>query len=929
MKHRWAVLLTLGIVAFVPTAAHATVFVVDSTGDQADATAGTGACATAAPVRCSLRAAIQTVNATAAGAPHTIAFAIPTTDGGFTPATGVFAITPGTLLPALNRIGTIVNGTTQATSPAGNTNALTLGTGGSVGVDSLPLPQLAAPEIVIRDNGNLTIGLDVAANNVEIRGLAIHGFGNSTTTGDIRVGNATNLTGVRIIGNLLGAPPAPAPVPTLPTTVAQRTGGNGIVANGPDNGTLSGNIVSFAAFSGIAIRGTATGWTVTGNEVRGNAVTSNTANGLTLEAAASINNAVRGNLFAANGGGGIDAPATTAGPNAFENNTVQGNGVLNNAAAETFGIRLQGNGNLADRNVITANYGAGILVVSAAGANRITRNSVFANGTILNAGGGAATGQIGIDLLVAANSQTRGTAPYATVNDVNDADAGGNGLANFPIVTSATRVGGDLVVTGFARPGAIIELFVAAPDASGFGEGQTYLTSVVEGSGTDTDTSAATYGPGAINALAQGTDTTNAFRFTIPVAALPAAPGAGSQLTATSTSFGATSEFSGNATITGVPSSADLSLTLTDVPDPAAVGQAVTYLARVTNNGPNGATGATTTITLPAGTTVSEVVPSQGTCGVSALTVTCTFGAIASTNSATVTIVTVPTQPGSRTATATASATEADPAPANNAATTTTTVTGANGTSDIALTVHSSRLTPTVQGRPAAITMIITNTGAGPVTSVRGVLRITGAQILTVTQTSGTCAISRSGQTRTLTCSLAGLAEDEVATVAVVVRSTRNDRIETVGTATMDQLDATPADATNIVASTSAPRGRLSVSISAPQRLRAGQVAPYAITVRNRAGVTARNVVVTVSLPRRDSVLTRITTAHTARSLSFYVGDLAAGQSRSISLTALVDPAARGLRRIDAATIAVGGVSGAHTTARVRVAAVGNVPVTG
>ncbi len=929
MKHCWVVLLSLAIAVLLPAAAQATIFVVDSTGDQADATAGSGACATVAPVRCTLRAAIQTVNATAAGAPHTIAFAIPTTDAGFTPATGVFAITPAALLPSLNRIGTIVNGTTQATSPAGNTNPLTLGTGGSVGVDNLPLPQLAAPEIVIRDNGNLTIGLDVAANNVEIRGLAIHGFGNSTATGDIRVGNATNLTGVRIIGNLLGAAPAPAPVPTLPTTVAQRTGGNGIVVNGPDIGTLIGNIVSFAAFSGIAIRGTATGWTVTGNELRNNAVTSNVANGLTLEAAGSINNTLRGNMFLANGGAGFDSPATTAGPNTIENNTFRGNGVSALAGVETSGLRIQGVGNLVDRNVVTADYGAGILVVAAAGANRLTRNSIFANGTISNTGPGTPTNQVGIDLLTAANSQTQGTAPFVTLNDAGDTDAGGNGLANFPILTSASRSGGDLVVTGFARPGAIIELFVATPDASGFGEGQTYLTSVVEGSGADTDSTAGTYGPGAINALVQGTDTTNAFRVTVPVAALPASPGAGSQLTATSTVLGATSEFSGNVTVTGVPSIADLSLTLTDVPDPAAVGQAVTYLARVTNTGPDGATGATTTITLPAGTTVSDVVPSQGTCGVTGLTVTCTLGAIASTNSATITIVSIPTQPGLRTATATVLATEADPAPANNAATTTTTVAGAAGTSDISVAVHSSRLTPTVQGRPAAITMIITNTGSGPVTGVRGVLRITGAQIIAVTQTSGTCAISRSGQTRTLTCALGDLAEDEVATVAVAVRSTRNDRIETIGTATMDQRDATPADATNIAASTSAPQGRLSVTISAPQQLRAGQVAPYAITVRNRTSITARNVVVTISLPRRDSVLTRITTAHTARSLSFYVGDLAAGQSRSISLTALVDPAARGLRRIDAAAIAVGGVSGAHTTARIRVAAVGNVPVTG
>ncbi len=42
-------------------------------------------------------------------------------------------------------------------------------------------------------------------------------------------------------------------------------------------------------------------------------------------------------------------------------------------------------------------------------------------------------------------------------------------------------VSGQLELSGYALPGSSIELFVADPDASGFGEGKTYLMTLVEG----------------------------------------------------------------------------------------------------------------------------------------------------------------------------------------------------------------------------------------------------------------------------------------------------------------------------------------------------------------------------------------------------------------------------------------------------------------
>ena len=193
-----------------------------------------------------------------------------------------------------------------------------------------------------------------------------------------------------------------------------------------------------------------------------------------------------------------------------------------------------------------------------------------------------------------------------TLNDNGDGDAGGNGLLNFPILSTADIAAGNLVLAGYARPGSVIELFVVAADPSGFGEGQTWKLTLTEG-GTgaggddpyaDTDAGTGTYGPGAINGLSQGTDTTNKFRFTFPV---PAGVAAGTKLSATATIGGSTSEFSGNVTVAVGP--ADLALTKADNPDPAPAGGELLYTLVVTNNGPNHATNVVVTDTLPAGVT--------------------------------------------------------------------------------------------------------------------------------------------------------------------------------------------------------------------------------------------------------------------------------------------------------------------------------------
>ena len=108
-------------------------------------------------------------------------------------------------------------------------------------------------------------------------------------------------------------------------------------------------------------------------------------------------------------------------------------------------------------NTIAFNGFDGVEVTTDTG-NAILRNSIFANDFL------------GID--VGPNG--------VTLNDPGDGDTGGNNLQNFPVLTSAASDSGSTTIGGTlnSTPSSTftIELFSnTAADASGFGEGETFL----------------------------------------------------------------------------------------------------------------------------------------------------------------------------------------------------------------------------------------------------------------------------------------------------------------------------------------------------------------------------------------------------------------------------------------------------------------------
>jgi hypothetical protein len=142
---------------------------------------------------------------------------------------------------------------------------------------------------------------------------------------------------------------------------------------------------------------------------------------------------------------------------------VAGTGVLGNQGS---GIHVNRSNNLiggtvaGEGNIIAFNLLRGIVIGSSSSLikNRINRNSIFSNGSL------------GIDL----------GDNVVTLNDTGDADIGPNNLQNFPVITEA-RTNGSISgsLNSTANTTFRIEFYVNDDcDASGHGEGQTFLIAV-------------------------------------------------------------------------------------------------------------------------------------------------------------------------------------------------------------------------------------------------------------------------------------------------------------------------------------------------------------------------------------------------------------------------------------------------------------------
>jgi len=436
-------------------------------------------------------------------------FAIPQTDPGYTASPEHFTIQADSPTASFTWIKNPVDldGTTQPEHV--DTPVIELkGAAGSL-ANGLQLQSGATASSVrgfaINDFG--VFGLNIAANDVTVAG----NFIGTDVTGTIDAGNGNH--GILMNGNdsTIGG------LVDADRNVISANGNSGIELNSGSRATIQGNYIGTDKDGANPL----------GNDVRGIGVRQQT----TIGGAAPEER----NVISSNGGPGIDVSGS-GGATVILGNYIgtdkDGLGDLGNTGPgvqiSTGWVTVGGTANGEDN--LIANNATGITITGVGVGNTIVRNRIYANDGI------------GIDLVD----------DGVTINDAGDVDTGPNGTLNFPVLDTATIEGANFELTGWARPGALIELFIADSEATNFGEGQTYSITLTEsGSGaggedphTDWDSATGSYGPGLVNGLSQGQDTTNRFRFVFPT---PAGISAGTELTATARDGdGNTSEFSGN-----------------------------------------------------------------------------------------------------------------------------------------------------------------------------------------------------------------------------------------------------------------------------------------------------------------------------------------------------------------------------------------------
>jgi len=234
----------------------------------------------------------------------------------------------------------------------------------------------------------------------------------------------------------------------------------------------------------------------------------------------------------------------------------------------------------------------------------------------------------------------------------------------------------------------------------------------------------------------------------------------------------------------------DLAVTKTATPNPVQVGNNLTYTVTVTNLGPtNPATGVTLTDTLPTGVAFVSATPTQGTCNVVGVTVTCNLNNVSTATPATISIIVTPAQAGQITNTTTVAGNETDPISGNNTAQAVTTVNSSpplpTAGTDLVVTKIDTP-DPVLQGQNLTYIIQATNNGPDAASGVTVVDSLpTGVTFSSAVSTQGACSQS----TGTMTCNVGALANGASATITLVITPTTAGTIFNTATVAGNETD--------------------------------------------------------------------------------------------------------------------------------------------
>jgi hypothetical protein len=452
-RSAWCVFaLGLALAAPVPAA----ILTVTGTGDTI-ATDGT----------CTLREAITLVNSAGPASAD-----CPNSGGAFgtsdeirfnIPGAGVHTIAPTSVLPTVTT-RVLIDGYSQTGATPNNA---------AVGWNGIILIEI--------NGGGAGAGADglrllAAGIGSTVRGLAIFNFAsNGIRLGDPVVSGSSSANAV--LGNFIGlrADGSSAGNGFHGVSLSALLGpGNNADGNFIGDGTAAGrNVISANGDCGVVINGHDSN-TISGNYIgvdpSGDAGRANDACGVWINQGA--DNGVISNVISGNNGWGVLIGGNVATANSVLENFigVSASGLPMGNASHGVLVAAPNNsiGGANDGNTIAYNGGRGVAISSTGpySGNRIRENLIYSNGNL------------GIDLNL----------DGVTLNDLGDTDTGPNLLQNFPVLTSAST-GGAIVGTLNSTASTTFRVeFFSSPscDSSGYGEGQVYLGSgnfATDGSG--------------------------------------------------------------------------------------------------------------------------------------------------------------------------------------------------------------------------------------------------------------------------------------------------------------------------------------------------------------------------------------------------------------------------------------------------------------
>jgi uncharacterized repeat protein (TIGR01451 family) len=379
-----------------------------------------------------------------------------------------------------------------------------------------------------------------------------------------------------------------------------------------------------------------------------------------------------------------------------------------------------------------------------------------------------------------------------------------------------------------------------------------------------------------------------------------------------------------------VGSSSDLGIVKTMSPIVPVAGDPVTFTLTVTNEGPSDATDVTVTDPLPAQLLSPSASSSQGSCSISAGTVTCTLGSVASGAQATVTIDgTVDPSAGGQTLTnsASVSGAEPDPDPSNNS----DSIAALIGTSTDLMIVKTLDPNPPVAGQSATYTLLITNGGPSDSSAVT-VIDPLPTQLLSpsASTTQGSCSISAG----TLTCSLGSMAAAAQATVTVTGTVDPGSTGQTMtNTATVSGTDPDP-DLSNNESTASAVIQGAAITLTKtadPTEADAGTNVDFTIDVSVTGVAPATNVEVCDTLPQHMTFVSAPGATFVDGMACWSYATLDPGQTVRLFIIARIDRDAPSGEETNVATFTSANAGSGTATAVVMVNAVSGppVPVTG